>query len=216
MAILGRARIQSTRSSIFFLCVLAYFAWIGSVLAEGTTPSVPPASCDSLYSQRNDLHPVTGLLATIRLDESLGDIQVAESSGFPDLDKAAVICAASTKYKAATVDGKPVEIRWSFRMAWNAYRGHSFISIPRTPLSCEPFYPGSAVRTHTEGNTLLMFHVMPDGTVQQPTVLQSSGSNDLDNAAKTCVLGWHYPPATLDGKPAEFEWKSWVSWHLWP
>lgn len=211
---LGRTHFSPLNATIFWLLVL--LSCSNSALAEGTNSNSPRQTnlCDGLYTKGPDLHPITGLTATIRSDKSLANIKVSESSGFPDLDQSAVACAASAVIAPATVNGTPVEITWSFRMVWNAYGGHSFVLPPPGAKPCHAFYPASAIRLAAEGDTLLQFHIMPDGTVQNPTVLQSSGHDDLDNAAKTCAAGWRYPPATLNGQPIEFEWKSRVTWRL--
>ena len=56
--------------------------------------------------------------------------------------------------------------------------------------TCE--YPAAAARA--QGDTLVRFTPMADGTLQSVTILKSSGNADLDNAAVACAAHWHFDP----------------------
>jgi protein TonB len=65
-----------------------------------------------------------------------------------------------------------------------------------------PSYPALAIRMGQQGTVTLHIFVAADGTVDNATVEQSSGSAILDEAAVNWVIvHWLYRPATRDGKP---------------
>ncbi|MDR3528749.1 MAG: energy transducer TonB [Rhizomicrobium sp.] len=82
------------------------------------------------------------------------------------------------------------------------------------PHKCEEFYPEDARRADEQGVTKLAFKILMDGTVDAITVVTSSGSNRLDEAAQKCVANWHYRPAVKDGQIVEADWKAKVTWNL--
>ncbi len=62
-------------------------------------------------------------------------------------------------------------------------------------------YPPLARRMDEQGIATVKFIITVGGTVADPIVVRSSGYPDLDDAALMAVRGWHYQPATMDGKP---------------
>ncbi len=72
------------------------------------------------------------------------------------------------------------------------------------PLSGEnrpPRYPPEAVRKGIEGRILLQLEVLADGTVGEVTVVESSGSDLLDEEAIRKVRTWRFAPARCGGRP---------------
>ena len=82
------------------------------------------------------------------------------------------------------------------------------------PHRCVEYYPAEALKTHTQGNTMLAFTIGEDGIPRDVSVATSSGDSDLDQAAVTCVKTWLYIPATQNGKPIAAPWKAAVSWSV--
>jgi periplasmic protein TonB len=66
---------------------------------------------------------------------------------------------------------------------------------------CESEYPAISVRLGEQGVVEVAFTVTTEGSVTDPKLVKSSGSERLDQAALSCVLGWHYKPAIQNGKP---------------
>ena len=65
-----------------------------------------------------------------------------------------------------------------------------------------PPYPELARRLAQQGTVTLSLSIGPDGSVSDATLAQSSGSNQLDQAAIEWVRShWRYHPATQNGKP---------------
>ena len=60
-------------------------------------------------------------------------------------------------------------------------------------------YPESAQASGEEGTVLVNVYVRPNGKVGKYNVAQSSGFNDLDNAALESILNWRFVPAVRDG-----------------
>lgn len=64
-----------------------------------------------------------------------------------------------------------------------------------------PDYPVLALRHHEEGMVMLKVLVLPNGTVGDARVEESSGHPQLDAAALTGVGGWYYVPAVRNHHP---------------
>jgi protein TonB len=93
------------------------------------------------------------------------------------------------------------------------------ISAPASigrPHSCPTakWYPPQAIRLNHEGTTTLAFTVGADGGVSNITVANSSGHDELDQAAVSCAAGWTYKAAVQNGQPVAVPWKTSVKWNL--
>jgi protein TonB len=62
-------------------------------------------------------------------------------------------------------------------------------------------YPRIAAQRHEQGTVVLRVLVGTDGLVQQIEIDRSSGSHDLDNAARDAVRRWSFQPGTRGGVP---------------
>src|SRR5580692_7295527 len=62
-----------------------------------------------------------------------------------------------------------------------------------------PVYPATAEAAGEEGTVVLLLHVSASGKILRFKVKQSSGFADLDSAAVTTALNWHYLPAMQNG-----------------
>jgi protein TonB len=98
-------------------------------------------------------------------------------------------------------------------MAW-ADTPDSAVKATGRPHTCTEFYPDTAATAQAEGTTTLSFRITSQGTTADVAVSKSSGNADLDAAAIQCVSGWHYLPATKDGKPIDYPWQANVQWKL--
>jgi TonB family protein len=68
--------------------------------------------------------------------------------------------------------------------------------------SCVDFYPDAARRLNQSGDVLIGYDVGADGAVGHVTLLKSSGSALLDQAAVQCVTQrWRNTPAMQNGVP---------------
>lgn len=72
---------------------------------------------------------------------------------------------------------------------------------PRLLEGPPPAYPRIAKRLQQEGSVLLELEVDAGGRVAAAHVLESSGFERLDEAAREGVLAWRFEPALRDGAP---------------
>jgi TonB family protein len=63
-------------------------------------------------------------------------------------------------------------------------------------------YPESAQRAGEEGAVIVRVYVSSSGRPMKADIAQSSGFDDLDDAALETALNWHYVPALRDGDTA--------------
>ncbi len=65
-----------------------------------------------------------------------------------------------------------------------------------------PLYPDGAQIAGEQGDVLLEIKVTANGYPREIRVKQSSGFQDLDDAAIQTTAGWRYVPAVVDGDTA--------------
>ncbi len=87
------------------------------------------------------------------------------------------------------------------------------VSIASTHTT--PPYPVVARRTGAEGNVTLRLTVAPTGRVSAAEVVASSGSDDLDQAARKWILAhWAYRPALDHGQPVASQTQATMTFNL--
>lgn len=64
-----------------------------------------------------------------------------------------------------------------------------------------PNYPAAALRRGESGSVVVRVDVDANGVPGGVTLVQRSGSRDLDRAAMEAVRDWHFRPARRDGQP---------------
>ena len=84
---------------------------------------------------------------------------------------------------------------------------HNESAVPKSPSSItgnkEPPYPESARRLRKTGTVLLLVRVLTDGKAGSVDILDSSGTDSLDQSARDTVLTWRFNPAYLNGGAIE-------------
>jgi protein TonB len=91
------------------------------------------------------------------------------------------------------------------------------ISAPASvgkPHVCLQDYPPISVRLAEQGVTKIGFTITPEGRVENVHVVNSSGSERLDNAAVNCASSWRYKAAIKDNVPVAVPWQAEVKWVL--
>ena len=73
------------------------------------------------------------------------------------------------------------------------------VSPPSVIDKIPPVYPEEARVAGIEGKVILKVTILFDGTIGDIEILQSSGRNDFDRAAKECVKKWEFKPAMQSG-----------------
>lgn len=80
---------------------------------------------------------------------------------------------------------------------------HNPVGTPDLSTCPTPVYPDGAAARKAEGTTRMAFLVGADGVVRSAKVLRSSGSLDLDEAARTALVKCRFHPGAVDGTPVE-------------
>ena len=204
------------RLSAAFIAILCF----SPALAQARPiPTLVPRPADRLFSC-GSLMPNSSLAAgargvtdlTIHISPAglVGAASVTVSSGDDGYDAAAIRCANAFFLQPAYQDGTPIDIDWVARIDWRRPRQATYMSIPLRNESLRfcTNYPDSARRMGEEGQVLVTFIVTADGRMREPEIGESSGSDDLDAAAISCISAYSYFPATHDGKAVEFEWRA--------
>ena len=77
------------------------------------------------------------------------------------------------------------------------------------------YYPDAARRMHHEGTTIAAFVVEANGDVVDVSIIESSGHDDLDQAAISAFRQLHFErPARLDGNPVRVIVYKPVQWRI--
>ncbi len=85
---------------------------------------------------------------------------------------------------------------------------------PRRPPSL-PDYPPQAKRLGLEGSTVLRLYILEDGSVGDAQIAQSSGHEQLDEAAlRHAKRAWKFMPGTEGGKPVPMWFEFRVVWKI--
>jgi protein TonB len=77
--------------------------------------------------------------------------------------------------------------------------------MPRYNDNDKPVYPWRSRLQGEQGTVLLSVRISERGHVSDVRVVQSSGSEALDEAARTAVKRWTFHPARRDGHPVEVD-----------
>jgi len=80
--------------------------------------------------------------------------------------------------------------------------------LPRTDASHlnnpKPVYPAASRRAGEQGRVLLSVYILPDGSVGEIKLKQSSGHPRLDQSALDAVRRWRYVPAKRGNEPIPY------------
>lgn len=140
----------------------------------------------------------------VRESGTVDHISVAQSSGFPRLDEAAVEGAAKWRYTPAMRGGGPMACRWNAAVRWTLgagpddYLRHG-ISVLQ-PVKAD--YPEGALERGESGIVFVELMVAPDGQIEEVWIARHSNYGDIDEASMRIVQERTHPkPASVDGKP---------------
>jgi TonB family protein len=161
-----------------------------------TTPAANPVPTGTPHFCMND-YPLSAiwdgaegnvqLAFKIAADGTVKNVTIVKSSGNDDLDAAAAGCAGRWTYKPVIRDGVAVEVPWRAMVEWKLHA---------TDAEMRPCARYHAVTPELlngiGGVTKVSFRIMPDGSVKQPEIVDSSGNAELDQAALRCIADRHY------------------------
>ena len=75
-------------------------------------------------------------------------------------------------------------------------------------------YPAESIPLQEQGVAIVAYTVRTDGVVDELTIIQSSGSVRLDDAAMAIVGKWRFKPAMQNGRAVPWRQKSNVAFVL--
>jgi len=144
-------------------------------------------------------------------------LELPEASAVPPTPEAALAAAPLFDWAAASADMQPlerIEPRPQVAQAAPAPAAAAAAAEPAAPPAPRgedrplrlvegpaPAYPRIALRLQQQGSVLLELEVDAAGRVVAVHVLESSGFERLDEAARQGVLAWRFEPALRDGEP---------------
>lgn len=68
-------------------------------------------------------------------------------------------------------------------------------------VQVQPRYPREAARNCLAGSVKLEFTILEDGSVEDPTVLESNPPRVFDREALRAIVRWKFKPRIVDGRP---------------
>jgi TonB family protein len=132
--------------------------------------------------------------------ELLREPLVTGTSGFPDLDGAAIKVAKAIRYAAGTENGTPLAescLKFKVKFDLNWERAPARMTRPVNP---KDYYPVGSQLRKEEGSPVVLVCVGPSGKLlREPLVTGSSGFPDLDGAAIKVAKDTRYAAGKKNG-----------------
>lgn len=205
-------------------------AFLAAALSAPTAAAMTRDQIDGCLTRAVESHrPKGNAQLTFRRqdDTSIANLAIDVTSGDEALDNTAMECLRDLKVEQGpSGPAWSVQVVLAIKSGGHAKYSHLYLTPPpeagkpSAPRSigkahiCVEYYPPQAVQDHVQGITTLNFRITSEGTVADPIVVNSSGSQALDDASLVCVREWQYRSAMLDGKAIEIQWKAEVRWFL--
>jgi TonB family protein len=129
----------------------------------------------------------------------LRDPVITATSGFPEIDAAAIGVAKASEYAGGTDNGVPMpESCFTFKVQFKA-NPPARMARPVNPAD---YYPASARRRKEQGSPVVMACVGPTGELlREPSIVESSGFSELDAAAVKVAKATRYAAGTVNETP---------------
>lgn len=159
-----------------------------------------------------------GLTFTVTDAGAVDNPSILESSGFADLDEAAIQAVKTWRYKPATKDSKPIPVRTTANVKFELSDtgdmpppGYYYQQINMAVAD----YPPAALAAKEEGKVKIRIGIAADGGIASAVLESSSGVQILDLAAMSLALTrWRFTPAMRDGKPVLSSTLLIINWQL--
>ena len=90
-----------------------------SFAMKSASPFCPAATTYPVSAVRKNEQGAVAFTYSLGTDGKAANLQVTQSSGFPDLDKAVIDCVTGKTYPIATQAGKPVPIDMEYRIVFH-------------------------------------------------------------------------------------------------
>jgi TonB family protein len=102
---------------------------------------------------------------------------------------------------------------WGARFHATSKDGISILEGPAHSHFCaSSSYSSSASGKEAEVTTVLAFGINERGDLEDVSVAQSSGNDNLDEASKICAANWHYIPEVKNNGRVVVRWSAQVTW----
>jgi TonB family protein len=191
-------------------------------------PSAPHTLIYPPIAAWNEQQGTARLLLTIGPDGWVLDATLLTSSGYAQLDAAALLTVGYWHYLPATKNGVPIAVRWRTELVFKMRPTTTEDQWQMRPEPPPPpfdskilpdvinanknssffvLYPQMARRNAQQGDVTLNILVRAEGYVSDAEVVKSSRFSQLDDAALVSVGYWLYIPAIKNGAPVD-SWKT--------
>ena len=216
--------IEVLTKSIFFIFLSAL-----SAQAQPTNTTINfnlpikdcvPPTYPAIAKSRNE-QGIVEVLYRVNGNGIVSETVIKQSSGFVELDNAAITAVKFCKFKVSELISETGSIvsssKFRFALEGNTQPEKKPIEQykPAYNISCDVIkYPAFARAFSKEGKTTVSFIVAVDGTTRNPEIKVSSGSDLLDSASKENIEKCKYAPATLNGVPIESVMQQNFNWRL--
>lgn len=112
---------MSAMRVVSLLPAVMLIALSGTVLAGEVPASFDPKSCKAEYPKASLMNEEQGIVSMsflVAADGSVVDSKLEKTSGFKNLDKAAIKSISACKFKPGTKDGAPAQTWTKVDYAW--------------------------------------------------------------------------------------------------
>lgn len=212
------------KSLIFLMAFFYSFAnaqTLPAINLDLSLKACVPPPYPAIAKSRNEQGAVE-LIFRVGGNGIVSDAVVKKSSGFVELDNAAVTAIKFCKFNVSEHIPETGSIISSGKFTFRLEETNKTTEKKQAEqykaaynISCEPLkYPALAKAFNKEGKTTVSFIVGIDGNTRNPEVKTSSGSDLLDSASKESVEKCKYAPATLNGNPIESVMQQSFNWRF--
>jgi len=187
------------------------------VPSQQATLSPMTNDCTHLYPQsaaQAGEEGATIVTVNIAADGTMTAPHVARSSGYADLDNAALVCVNGAHVKPLTSQGVPIAVTTEIQVSWHRSTFGGAPAALDQNICSHRYYPPVAVRLNHQGEAELSFTIAADGSVKDVKVTKSTGYDELDQAAVACVSEFRHWPVTRLGHGIEVDGKTRIVWKL--
>lgn len=158
---------------------------------------------------RDHIGGIVRVAFLIKADGSVEDVRVDNSSGSDLLDRAALGCVRHWRYRPAVDNGNPKDVPWKAEVVWRIRDPEQIFAPVMACTSAYAIKPEQIARG--DGLTDLSFVIIGDKATAIK-VIHSSGSDELDEVAKTCVMNTSFAVMMLregekESKAIRINWK---------
>jgi TonB family protein len=129
----------------------------------------------------------------------LRDPVITTTSGFPDIDAAAIEVAKAVGYAAGTENGAPLpESCVKFKVQFKSDVSARMVR----PVSPADYYPAGSKRRKEQGSPVVQACVGPTGELlREPVIIESSGFPEVDAAAVKVAKATRYSAGMANKTP---------------